>query len=148
MGPSDNGLYLINLWQLSSPKFHALTMTVGVKASTSTWHFHLGHPSAATLRHVLTSFSLPISDSYNKQSICKFCQLGKSKQLPFSDSSCESIAPLDLIHSDVWSSSISSLSGCRYYVIFIDDFTRFCWLFPISNKSDVYSTFVKFKLLV
>ncbi|KAJ0083760.1 hypothetical protein Patl1_29917 [Pistacia atlantica] len=37
-GPSDNGLYPINLRQLSSPKFHAFTMTVGVKASTSTWH--------------------------------------------------------------------------------------------------------------
>ena len=40
------------------------------------------------------------------------------------------------------------MSGCLYYVIFIDDFTRFCWLHPISNKSDVYATFVKFKLLV
>jgi len=27
-------------------------------------------------------------------------------------------------------------------------FFHFCWMFPISNKSDVYSTFVKFKLLV
>ena len=42
----------------------------------------------------------------------------------------------------------SSLSGCLYYVIFIDDFTSFCWLYPISNKSDVYATFVKFKILV
>jgi hypothetical protein len=36
--PSDNGLYPINLRQLTSSKFHALTMTVSVKASTSTWH--------------------------------------------------------------------------------------------------------------
>ncbi|KAF5447219.1 hypothetical protein F2P56_032787, partial [Juglans regia] len=36
-GPSANGLYPINLRQLSSSKFHALTMTIGVKASTSTW---------------------------------------------------------------------------------------------------------------
>lgn len=76
------------------------------------------------------------------------CQLGKSKKLPFSNSSQESIAPLELIHSDVWSTSTHFLSGCRYYVIFIDDFTRFFWLFPISNKSDVFSTFVKFKQLV
>ena len=42
----------------------------------------------------------------------------------------------------------SSLSGCLYYVIFIDDFTSFCWLYPISNKSNVYATFFKFKILV
>jgi len=35
-GPSDNGLYLINLRQLSSSSYHALIMTVGVKVSSST----------------------------------------------------------------------------------------------------------------
>ena len=68
--------------------------------------------------------------------------------MPLSDSSRESTAPLEIIHSDVWSTSTLSMSGCHYYVIFNDDFTHFCWMFPISNKSDVYSTFVKFKLLV
>ncbi|KAB5557098.1 hypothetical protein DKX38_008007 [Salix brachista] len=48
-GPSENGLYPINLRQLSSSRFQALTMTVGVKASTSIWHCRLGHPSAKTL---------------------------------------------------------------------------------------------------
>jgi hypothetical protein len=80
--------------------------------------------------------------------VCVSCQLGKSRQLSFSDSSRESTAPLEILHYDVWSISTPSLSGCRYYVIFIDDFTRLCWMFPISNKSDVYSTFVEFKLLV
>jgi histone deacetylase 1/2 len=147
-GPSENELYPINLRQLPSSKFHALTMTVGVKASTSTWHCRLGHPSANILHRVISKFSLPITGSIHKQGICVSCQLGKSKQLPFSDSSRESTTPLELIHSDVWSTFTPSLSGCRYYVIFIDDYTCFCWLFPISHKSDVYSTFVNFKLLV
>ena len=148
IGPSDKGLYPINLQQLSSSKFHAFSMTVRVKASTVTWHCRLGHPSSSTLHNVLHNYSLLVSDSFNKKSICVSCQLGKSKQLPFSASSRESTAPLELIHSNVWSTSTSSLSGCLYYVIFIDDFTRFCWLYPISNKSDVYATFVKFKILV
>ena len=110
-------------------------MTVGIKAPTSTWHCRVGHPSPETLRRVIFNFSLPVSDSINKTSVCVRCQLGKSKQLPFSDSSRES-------------TSTPSLRGCRYYIIFIDEFSCFCWMFPISNKSDVYSTFVKFKLLV
>ena len=89
-----------------------------------------------------------VINSFNKKSIYVSCQLGKSKQLPFYASSIESTTPLEFIHSDVWSTSTPSLSGCLYYVIFIDDFTRFCWLYPISNKSDVYATFVKFKILV
>ncbi|RVW82846.1 Retrovirus-related Pol polyprotein from transposon TNT 1-94 [Vitis vinifera] len=147
-GPSNRGLYPINLQQLSSSKFHAFSMVVGVKASTATWHCRLGHPSSSTLHNVLHNYSLPISDFFNKESICVSFQLGKSKQSPFSTSSRESTAPLELIHFDVWSTSTLSLSGCLYYVIFIDDFTRFCWLYPISNKSDVYATFVKFEILV
>lgn len=27
----------------------------------------------------------------------------------------------------------------RYYVTFIDDFTRFTWLFPLAQKIDVYN---------
>jgi hypothetical protein len=40
------------------------------------------------------------------------------------------------------------MSGCRFYVIFVDDFSRFTWLYPLSNKSEVFNHFVKFKLLV
>ena len=76
------------------------------------------------------------------------CQLSKSKQLPFSESTTESTSPLEIIHYDVWFTSTPSLSNYRYYVIFIDDYTRFYWLFPLSTKPDVYSIFVKFKILV
>jgi len=84
MGLSENGLYPINLRQLPSSKFYALTMTVGVKASTSTWHCGLRHPLANILHRVISKFSLPITDSINKQGIYVSCQLGKSKQLSFS----------------------------------------------------------------
>ena len=50
-GPSDRGLYSINLQQLSSSKFHAFSMTIGVKASIATWHCRLGHPSSSTLHN-------------------------------------------------------------------------------------------------
>jgi len=88
-GLSENGLYPINPRQLPSSKFHALIMTVGVKASASTRHCRLGHPSANILHRVISKFSLPVTDSINKQGIYVSCQLGKSKQLPFSDSSRE-----------------------------------------------------------
>jgi len=78
-GPSDNGLYPINLHQLSSSPYHALIMTIGVKASTSTWHCHLGHPSTDILHRVISNFSLPVSDSINKKFVYVSCQLGNSR---------------------------------------------------------------------
>ena len=43
---------------------------------------------------------------------------------------------------------MQSVNGCRYYVIFINDFSRFTWFYPLYNKSEVFDHFVKFKLLV
>jgi transposase InsO family protein len=40
-----------------------------------------------------------------------------------------------------------SITGYRYYVIFVDDFSRYIWFYPFHAKSDVFSIFVKFKTL-
>jgi hypothetical protein len=59
-----------------------------------------------------------------------------------------SLSPLEVIHSDVWTSPVPSLSGCKYYVLFIDEYNRFTLLYPLMNKSYVFQSFIKFKLLV
>jgi hypothetical protein len=48
----------------------------------------------------------------------------------------------------VWTSPVKSISGCKFYVLFVDDFSRFTWLFPLKHKSDVFVCFFKFKCLV
>ena len=35
--------------------------------------------------------------------------------------------------------------SCRYYVMFIDDFSRHTRIFPMRQKSGVFSHFRKFK---
>lgn len=43
------------------------------------------------------------------------------------------------------SSPVSSISGYRYYVIFIDGCTRYRWIHPLAYKSDVFQTFCTFQ---
>ena len=77
--------------------------------------------------------------------MCHTCLEGKFCKLPFVNSVSKSIHPFQVIHSDVWGPSpCNSIDGFRYYVTFIDECTRHCWLFPLINKSDVFSTFVGF----
>ena len=53
---------------------------------------------------------------------------------------------LDVIHSDVWGlAQVSTLGGCRYYVTFIDDFSRHTWIYPMRQKSEVFGYFQQFK---
>jgi hypothetical protein len=51
---------------------------------------------------------------------------------------------LHLIHCDVWTSPVLSISGSRYYLVLIDDFSHYCWLFPLKCKSDVRDHIVSF----
>lgn len=74
--------------------------------------------------------------------------MGKSQPLPFGESGRVTLCPLELVHSDVWVSPIMSNEGHRYYVLFVDDFSHFTWVYLLRNKSKVISSFVHFKALV
>ncbi|TXG53094.1 hypothetical protein EZV62_022263 [Acer yangbiense] len=68
---------------------------------------------------------------------CSGCKLAKFSALPFNQSISSSLAPFDLVHSDVWGPSlVATKGGSRYYVSFIDDCTRFCWVYLIKRRSD------------
>jgi len=77
---------------------------------------------------------------------CPVCPQAKGHQLPFSVSTTSMCNPLDLIYSDVWGPSPSiSINGNRFYVSFVDAFSRFTWVYPIQAKSDVMPVFIKFQ---
>jgi hypothetical protein len=77
--------------------------------------------------------------------LCSHCLDGKMSRLPFSDRIDRVDIPFYKVHSDVWGPSpVVSVEGFRYYVSFIDEATRFVWIFPIMNKSEVFGSFVKF----
>jgi hypothetical protein len=148
-GKSENGLYPLRLRRCSSKNAPVFTAFLGIKASTLVWHSRLGHPSLLTVNRVIKAHSLPIlNNDSNKEHFCDSCQLGKSKKLPFSASNRITTSVLELIHTDLWTSPIPSISGCKYYIIFVDDFTRYTWFYPLHFKSDTYNCFVKFKVLV
>jgi len=146
-GPNNDGLYRINLQQVSRKSIGSYVAFRCVSASFDLWHARLGRAAYPIVTRILRSSRLPISTSANKADVCAPGQYGKSKQLPNVPSS-RVTSPLELVHSDVWVSPTVSLGGCRYYVIFIDDFTQFCWLYPLVNKSDVFLSFTKFQSLV
>lgn len=60
-----------------------------------------------------------------------------------------STRPLERIHCDLWGPSpVLSSQGFRYYVIFVDNFSRFTWFYPLKLKSDFVSVFQSFQKLV
>lgn len=79
---------------------------------------------------------------------CSECLLNKSHKLPFSQNSIISTKPLEYIYTDVWSSPIISFDNFKYYLVLVDHFSRYTWLYPLQKKSQVKEVFISFKSLV
>lgn len=105
--------------------------------SPDLWHRRLGHSGAAIFRSLCTNKLIACNKA--RQSFCSSCPLGKHSKLPFKDSMSFTLFPFDIIHSDLWTSPIASSSGHYYYVLFLDDFSKFLWTYPITTKSQVTS---------
>ena len=89
-----------------------------------------------------------MSHSQNNESVCEACQCAKSHQLPYPKSNSVSHAPLELIFSDVWGHARDSFGRNKYYVSFIDDYSKFTWIYLLKHKSEVFSIFQEFHKLV
>jgi histone deacetylase 1/2 len=108
-----------------------------VKSSSSLWHRRLGHPSSVIVHQVLRDNNIQFSES-NKESVCDACQKAKSHQLSYPKSSSVSTFPLELVFSDVWGPAPASVGRYKYYVSFIDDYSKFTWIYLLKKKSDVF----------
>ncbi|KAL4319314.1 hypothetical protein GQ457_18G017080 [Hibiscus cannabinus] len=113
------------------------------------WHRRMGHFNLRTLKYMQSNdfvTDLPMLNIYDDK--CDSCQLGKSHRLPFSlDGVKRANMKLELVHSDLCGPmKTSSMNGSKYFVLFIDDLTRVCWVYFLKSKLNVLSTFKEFKI--
>ena len=111
------------------------------------WHFRLGHVLALHLEYLISKGSLgnlQTHDIYDYSG----CKLARFFSLPFNQCVSSSVAPIYLIHSNVWGPfPVATKWGSRYYVSFIDDHTRYCWVYLMKRRFDfihVYTNFHSF----
>lgn len=68
---------------------------------------------------------------------------------PFTLSSNKTCSLLQLVHVDLWGvAPLLSTEGCKYYINFLDDFTRFTWIYPLVAKSDTNYVVIRFQAFV
>ncbi|CAL2263011.1 unnamed protein product [Prunus armeniaca] len=126
------------------------TETVGQKRSldneksTKLWHKRLGHVSKKRMQRLIQEGILP-SLNFADFTECVECIKGKmtnSRKL----GSTRSQQLLEIIHTDICGPFlVETLEGHRYFITFIDDFSRFCYLYLIQTKSSAFEVFKIFK---
>jgi hypothetical protein len=115
-------LYTMRLPSRSTPSSSIATRTV-VVVSTSTWHHRLGHPGIDTMSKMSNASSVIYSG--RTHDLCNACQLGRHTCMPFVTSASCTDNNFDLIYCDLWTSPIVSISGCKYYLVILDDRSHF-----------------------
>ena len=123
-----------------------------VNATSSTsplqWHHTLGHPCLRTFNIICKDLGLNFKSLSRSTFHCESCAINKCHKLPFGQNSFVVTKPLQLLYSDVWGPVQKSIDGYLYYVVFVDYYSKYVWLYPIKAKSDVATLFPQFKLLV
>jgi histone deacetylase 1/2 len=107
------------------------------------WHQRLGHLGHEALSKLAYSNAIKCTPS-TSSGLCHACQLGRHVRLPFSTSSSQTSHMFQLIHCDLWTSPITSISGYKYYLVILDDYSHYLWTFPLRLKSETFSTLSNF----
>ena len=106
----------------------------GVLEKIMLLHSRLGHPSFGLLKlmfPVLFKHMDPLSLH------CDTCHFSKHKRVPFNGKAEICKAPFLRVHCDIWGpSSTTSLTGAKWYLIIVDDFTRLTWVYLFKSKGE------------
>lgn len=122
------------------------------KLNANIWHRRFGHLGIQNLKllaskDLVSDFNLNVADEFD---FCEPCVNGKNHRSKFPKNLQKEVGgKLDLIHSDVCGKiGEVSLGGGEYFLTFIDDSTRYVWVYILGKKSDVFSKFLEFKSMV
>lgn len=116
---------------------------------TKLWHYRLGHVNDGRL------IELPKQGAFGGDRItnlyfCEHCVLWKQTRVFGFQKAVHrtNFSILDYIHSDAQGSKTITHSGARYYITFIDDFSRIVWVYTTKNKNEPLKKFNDWKRLV
>ena len=116
------------------------------------WHERMGHlnvQSLKTLPNLVSGLECSILHGDSLPSTCEGCMMGKQHRHSFpKDGAIHATKVLELVHTDVCGPMKNmSLGGARYFLTFINDFSRRMWVYPFKAKSECFERFMEFKAL-
>lgn len=141
-GKYANGLYYL---QGSVTKGEA-NITEMSKSTTEIWHSRLGHMRSKNMKVLTKEGYLPKAE-VGELEFCEGCVLGKSHKQSFPTAKHTTKGILEYVHTDLWGSPSTpeSLGGCKYFISFIDDYSKKVWVYFLRTKDEAFSTFKEWK---
>ncbi|KAF7807447.1 Retrovirus-related Pol polyprotein from transposon TNT 1-94 [Senna tora] len=110
--------------------------------SSMLWHRRLGHISLERVKRLVKEGVLNALD-FTDFNTCIDCIKGK-KTNKTKKGAKRSSSLLEIIHTDICSPDMDS-SNQKYFITFIDDYSRYMFLYLLNNKNEALDAFKVFK---
>lgn len=115
-----------------------------LETSSKLWHQRLGHISRDRLSRLVKVEVLPPLD-FNDFGTCIECLKGKMTSVN-KKGATRSSKLLEIIHTDISGPyNITGITGHNSFITFIDDYSRYMYLYLIKEKSESLTTFKDYK---
>jgi hypothetical protein len=126
-------------------------LTISNLTKPELWHHQTGYLNYRSLHHLSRTnmvFGMPVLPRVTPP--CQACILGKHHRSVIPKKSLTpTTRPLELIHSDLCGPlPTASLTGSRYILTFIDDFSRRSWVYFLKRKDETLGIFQQYKKIV
>ena len=110
------------------------------------WHSRFCHIGIDTIARMSRLELIPKFDII-KGSKCQSCVQAKQPRKPFKSlEEKRNLSPLDLIHLDLCEmNGLLTRGGKRYFMTFVDDATRFCYIYMLKTKDEASHNFKIYK---
>jgi hypothetical protein len=112
---------------------------------TFIWHCRLGHINE---KHIERLHKDDLLNSFDFESFdtCESCLLGKMTKAPFTCQIERASDLLGLVQTNVCG-PMSSVTRCGflYFITFIDDFSRYGYIYLMRHKSESFEKFKEFQ---
>jgi transposase InsO family protein len=108
------------------------------------WHDRLAHVGMKNLHELLKGeHILGLTNvHFEKDRVCSACQAGKQVGVHHPHKNVITTnMPLELLHVDLFGPiAYISIGGCKYYLVIVDDYSRFTWVLFLQEKSQTQDT--------
>ncbi|KAI3802282.1 hypothetical protein L1987_30412 [Smallanthus sonchifolius] len=155
----DNGGRLVMKVQRSQNRLYKIILNLAKPACLATmmdddtwlWHARMGHVNFGCLESISRKgivHGLP--DLSHPSKVCEGCIVAKQTRQTFpSETQWRASKPLELVSADLCGPiTPQTMGGNRYFMLIVDDFSRYMWVYLIKTKDEALSMFKCFKAQV
>lgn len=139
-------VYRLNINESLQCSLAATSITANV------WHRRFGHINNSDLKKMKNGIVSGVTwkdQAYSETQSCVVCCEGKQTRAPFKNKGSRAKGLLDVIHMDVCGPMENkSIGGARYFLLFVDDYSRMVFIYFLKTKDQVIDCFKEFKAMV